>query len=401
MDNFRNSRGESDDTLINKIVSIPIKLTVWNFALPDGPTLRNNFGGLEDIEVRFNVERDSEKYREIEMRYCQMFADHRLNPPVPARFMPVMNDDGSLHIIPERHNELKKFIDNFHVTDFQIPCAPLPGVNNPYKELPATDKSKLVKYYRDFYSYVKENGWDKRAYINLYDEPNTAGCYKRVLELGALVREASPQLKILVVEQPYNQDPSWQNIDAAVDIWCPLFGFIDRDAVNAALAHGDEVWSYTALAQSAPEYHPNYDKVKDYDPPYWHIDAPLTSYRTPTWMNYQYGISGLLYWSLTTGVKDDWHYPSFRVVFNGEGYCIYPGTPCGIDGPISSIRLKSIRESMEDYEYLHLYEELAGREAVMKIISKVAPNWWDTSKDPKVIFSAREMLAEEIMKLKK
>lgn len=218
-----------------------------------------------------------------------------------------------------------------------------------------------------------------------------------------MVKKAAPELKVLVVEQPYTQDPSWPVITEAVDIWCPLFGFIDHDSVSQAVARGDEEWSYTALSQRAPAYHPRYDEVRFYDSPYWHTDAFLTAHRTPIWMNYQYGITGILYWSITTRVLETWYHPSFSHFgshFNGGGYFIYPGVPYGINGPVSSIRLKNLRESMEDYEYFHMYEELAGREAVLKVVSTVAPNWWKTTDDPKTIFSARELIAQEIVNLK-
>ncbi len=397
LDNFPSSWGPTVDSVINKIVSIPVSLTVWDFILPDEPTHRNHFGSVGRIPARFGVESDSDEFREIEMNYCKMYADHRLNPPLPRSLMPEMNDDGSLKITPEKHNELKKFIEDLNVSDFEIPRAPI-------RDMTTINRDKALKYYRDYYNYVKDNGWDKRAYVYMLDEPNLKENYEEVLELGALIHEAAPQLRCLVVEQPYKQDPDWPDIDPAVDIWCPLFGFIDRESVDAKIAHGDEVWSYTALSQRAPSYHPHFNEVKDYDSPYWHIDALMTSHRTPTWMNYQYNITGILYWSLTTTVLDTWYHPAFSHFgshFNGGGYFIYPGVPCGINGPISSIRLKNLRESMEDYEYLHLYESLAGREAVLKIVSKVAPNWWATTEDPAEIFSAREMIAEEIMKLKK
>ena len=80
---------------------------------------------------------------------------------------------------------------------------------------------------------------------------------------------------------------------------------------------------------------------------------------------------------------------------------MYPGVPCGIDGPVSSIRLKNVRDSMEDWEYFAILENLAGKDAVNKIVSDVAPNWWGTSEDPLVIHAARERLAAEILKLKK
>jgi len=75
------------------------------------------------------------------------------------------------------------------------------------------------------------------------------------------------------------------------------------------------------------------------DPPYWHIDRPLMVYRIPTWINRQYGITGLLYWTTVTRVLDAWNNPAFTHPrhFNGGGCLFYPGGPCGIDGPVASI----------------------------------------------------------------
>lgn len=391
LNNYPTPTGLTPDTLISKTVMLPIELTVWNFTLPDGPTHRNYFGGVGGINTLYNVERGSEKYDEIEMNYCQMFTDYRLNLSLPRSLMPEMNSDGSLKISSEKHQKLKNFIVDFHVTDFEIPRAEIAGINNSHRALRHEEKKKLLDYYRDFYRYLANNGWNERVYVYLYDELNTAECYNRVLELSNIVREATPQLKVLVVEQPYSQNPRWPNIDPAVDIWCGLLGFIDRGSTQAALDRGDEIWSYTTLCQRAPQYHPEYEKVKNYAPSYWQIDMPLASFRIPTWINYQYNISGLLYWALTYNKNDSWD-PTFRLRFNGDGYFMYPGAPCGKDGPISSIRLKNLRESMEDYEYFCLYEKLAGREAVLDVVSKVAPEWWSTASDPQAILSVRKII---------
>jgi len=235
----------------------------------------------------------------------------------------------------------------------------------------------------------------------MLDEPNLRENYEQVLVLGRLVHEAVPQLKCLVVEQTYPQDPSWPNIDPAVDVWCPLWSFIDRDSIGEKIAHGDEVWSYTALVQRSPRYHPQYDRVKDLDPPYWHIDRPLAVYRVPTWINYQYGITGLLYWSTVTTVIEPWFNPAFAHPrhYNGGGFLFYPGAFCGIDGPIASMRVKNLRDGMEDYEYLALLEKLGGRNVAKDIVDAVAPNWWNFSKDCNQFLAARKRLAEQILKL--
>lgn len=387
---------------------IPIAVTVWDFILPDGPTHRNHFGGFGNIARYFRIERNSERFKRIEMRYCQAMSDHRINPPIPRYLLPQTNDDGSLKIIPERHKALKEFISRLHVTDFEIPRAsfarlPSSTLRSDYKTITPANRNKAQRYYREFYKYLKDNGWEEGAYVYMLDEPNLRENYEQVLVLGQLVHEAVPQLKCLVVEQTYLQDPSWPDIDPAVDIWCPLWSFIDRKTINDKVAHGDEVWSYTALVQRAPRYHPQYQSVKGFDPPYWHIDRPMIVYRVPTWINYQYDITGLLYWSTVTTVIEPWSNPAFAHPrhYNGGGFLFYPGLPCGIDGPVISMRMKNLRDGMEDYEYFAILEKLTDKKTVMKIVDTVSPNWWNFSRDPNEFFVARERIAQQILRLKK
>jgi len=407
-------KGKFSVTAQGKIsAGIPVTLTVWDFTLPDGPTHRNHFGGFGNIPRFFDVERDSQKYEEIELRFCQGLARHRINPPILRRLLPEVNDDGSLKITKKRTRALKKFINQFHITDFGIPRAPFFELTHltsqpDYKYISPTNRKKTQQYYREYYDYLKENGWEKRAYLYMFDEPNLKGNYEQVLVLGEMVHEAVPELKCFVTEQTYPQNPSWPDIDSAADIWCTLWSFIDRKTINERIAHGDEVWSYTALAQRTSRSHPEYKRFKNFDPPYWHIDQPLTSYRVPTWINRQYNISGLVYWSvywdiITMTVIEPWTLPAHphRQHFNGDGYLFYPGGPCGMDDAIDSIRIKNIRDGMEDYEYFVLLENLADKETVKKIVDTVAPEWWNFSEDPATITAARENLALEILKRKK
>jgi len=388
---------------------IPVSLTVWDFTLPDGPTHKNSFGRLGNITKFFYCKSNPERYNQIEMRYCEAMARHRINPHIPRRLLPEVNKkDGSLQIVPERHKELKEFMNKLHVRDFRIPRDPFARLPHSisradYKDISPENRKKAKRYYQEYYNYLKKNGWDKRAYLYMWDEPNLKENYEQVLVMGQLVHEAVPEIKCLVVEQTYPQDPCWPDIDPAVDIWCPLWAFIDRKTIEEKISHGDEVWSYTALTQRAPRYHPEYEKVKDLDPPYWHIDRPLTVYRVPTWINRQYDITGLLYWSTVTQVLEPWTLPAFAHPrhFNGGGYLFYPGVPCGIDGPVTCMRLKNLRDGMEDYEYFVILEKLGGAEAVKEVVNTVAPEWWSFSKDPKVFLSARQRLAEEIEKRKR
>src|SRR5690606_8348732 len=108
------------------------------------------------------------------------------NPPIPASLLPEINEDGSLKIIPERTQALKKFIEDLHVTDFPVP-------NEPFADMTTTNRQKAIRYYREFYQYLKDNGWDKRAYLYMLDEPNTKESYELIVALGKMVHEAAPQ----------------------------------------------------------------------------------------------------------------------------------------------------------------------------------------------------------------
>jgi len=376
--------------------TIEVSLTVWDFALPDTATMRTHFGTIPHADTYWKLGVNSERFRNIEMNYCDVFTEHRLTPPIPRSLLPQATDDGSLTITPERHAKLKEFLKKHRISEFEIPRIR-------YKKPLTDDREKIVRYLSDYMNYLKENGWAEGAFYYMHDEPNLPENYEHVSEYGKLVNEIAPGLKRLVVEQTYKEAPSWPEIDHAIDIWCPLWSFIHRESILEKVAHGDEVWSYSALTQRAPDYHPNYDKVKDLDPPYWHIDRPLANYRAPMWINWQYNITGLLYWTSVAANLDQWNIPaftSFGRYLNGGGYLLYPGYPCGMDTAVSCIRLKNVRDGIEDFEYFAILEKIAGRDAVDKFVDRIAPNWWEFSKDSGDYSRARELIAEEIVRLK-
>lgn len=373
--------------------TIPVRVTVWDFALPDGPVHENHFGSFSYMARYHKLDESSEKYRLLEDRYIAMMAAHRLNPPLPRRLHPKIAEDGAALFDEETDRQITDFVERYHVTNIDVPRAP-------FRDVLTVGRSKAIRYYQSWYAYLTKKGWAERAYLYMLDEPNTKEAYEEVRQLGALVREAAPNLRRLVVEQPYSQDPDWGSIDEAVDVWCPLFAFLDEASVKRAQAAGDTVWSYTALCQRAPSYHPDYAKVKNDHPPYWQIDFPVLSYRIAPWLNRRYGATGLLYWTTVcwnSPQRNPWDDPGFRVNYNGEGALFYPGEDAGIDGPIASIRLKNLRDGMEDYEYLMLLEKRKGKEAVDEIVRTAVPTWGTWDQDPYRLLKLRERVAQEIM----
>ncbi|MFW6156686.1 MAG: DUF4091 domain-containing protein, partial [Armatimonadota bacterium] len=271
------------------------------------------------------------------------------------------------------------------------------------------EPEKAKAYLAATADWLRDLGYLDLAYIYMKDEPNDAEEYEIVRQQGALIHEADPEIARMCTEQTKTSKPEWGDLYGAVDIWCPLWGLWDEPTANERLKLGERLWSYTALCQG-PE-----------GTPWWQIDSHPLNYRAPFWTSWSYDITGFLYWSSVywgayDGMEGIWNAPHFREKFWGEGMLLYPGQPAGIEGPVTSIRLKLIREAMEDYEYMVLASQGEGggittemgretfvvvrrgnpEEQVNKLVKSVASSFQDWSHDESDYNRARERMAEMI-----
>ncbi len=130
--------------------------------------------------------------------------------------------------------------------------------------------------------------------------------------------------------------------------YCPYFNNfqLEEDRETYLANTYNELWWYGCNVPQNP--YPNY-----------HIDDSLLSARLLSWMQYDYGVIGNLYWAVDawyddgkTNVPNDDYYDITTPLARGEGVLLYPGKPYGIDGPIGSLRLEAIRDGLEEYELL-------------------------------------------------
>ncbi|MBM4086890.1 MAG: DUF4091 domain-containing protein, partial [Planctomycetes bacterium] len=165
-------------------------------------------------------------------------------------------------------------------------------------------------------------------------------------------------------------------------------------------ALGEVLWTYTALCQRDPT-------------PWWHTDFPLLNYRVPTWQSWRYRIRGLLYWGgmvYWRGVEDPWTDPKTLdrrnkdgkgPLYNGEGALVYPGRVVGYDGIADSLRLKALRDGIEDYEYLAILERSGLASEAEKIVLPLASTFFQWDKAPTAYNAARAKLAALILGAKR
>jgi len=353
------------------IATVPVRLTLWDFALPDTIAMRSNFGGLgRRVAQAHGVDPGAEEFRQIEDRYIAEMLRHRCVPsslgPIWPEWTPERGIDDT-----KTGERLREMVEQRHVNALALPF--------PYQDDPA----KCRAYLHDLAAYLRQKGWLDLAYIYMRDEPNDAEEYEIVRKQGALIHEADPGIKRLCTEQTITSNPEWGDLYGAVDIWCPLWGLYDEPTARQRQAVGEEMWSYTALCQCAQTN------------PYWQIDFAPVSFRAPFWVSWHYRIKGFLYWSSVYWEpdKDPWVAPHFRDQYWGEGMLLYPGADAGIAGPVTSIRLKLIREAMEDFEYMTLAAKQGHSEQVDAIVDGLARSFQDWEHDPAAYMEARAKLA--------
>jgi hypothetical protein len=385
---------------------IPVLLTVWDFALPQTPTLVTAFGSprLRDYyrqRAESAHEPQPSDWPAVEGQCAQLLSDHRFNAtPPPKMLAPAAQADGSFAIPSRQVQALREFVDHYHVNALLTPH-PESAVKDPERQ-----RDTLRAWLAAFNQAAKE--LDRPGvlfYTYLKDEPNTLEDYRYVQKWGRAIRQAKPAVKVLVVEQPWTEpgfggaDSAWGDLYGAVDIWCPLFSLHRPESAAARQALGETIWTYTALCQGRPT-------------PWWHIDFPLLNYRVPAWMAWRDGMNGLLYWgdmSYWRQSEDPWTQAPFYtgngqpqqgdtgIVFNGEGSLVYPARAVGYDGVVPTIRLNALRDAIQDYEYLAILQRLGKAAQAQKVVRSLTPTFFQWEKDPLAYEQARASLAAMIV----
>lgn len=391
-----------------RTIIVPVSLIVWDFALPATPTLATEFGspaerlrGYYRERAAAGLEPELKDWATVEARCSALLSEHRLNAVPPAEMLtPSEQPDGTFAIPREKIDSLREFIDRYHVNAVQTPH-PDTAVKDPDKE-----RGRLHAWLAAFNRAAEEIDRPQVLfYTYLKDEPNSLEDYRYVRKWGRAVREAKSVVKVLVVEQPWTSadqwhaNSAWGDLYGAVDIWCPLFSLHRQDKAAERQALGETIWTYTALCQFEPT-------------PWWHIDYPLLNYRVPTWMAWRDGMEGLLYWgglSYWRETDDPWTKAPFYTekpmakpgqeapIFNGDGSLVYPARAVGFDGIVPSIRLKALRDAIEDYEYLAIAERLGKGDVAREIVRSLTPSFFEWNKDPAAYEAARAKIAALIM----
>jgi len=343
-----------------------LELDVRDFQLPATPSFTTAFGNQYDwIATQEGISPSGETFQNYCRAYYELLLSHRISPyNIPVDLM---------------SPAAESYLTDPRMTSYIIPYL--------------DDDAKL----KALVEHLRQNGWLKKGYYYVVDEPFTRESFQQIDKVVERLKRIQPDYRLVA---PYFCNPDFDKkltvykmLKGKVNIWCAVTNFQDETELDARRAAGETVWNYVCCGPGKP---------------YANFFIPLDAmdHRVLFWQEWKYRSEGLLYWSTIwwdtseNGTKDPWEDMATIKWINkdiyGDGSLLYPGHKVGHYGPLPSLRLKMIRQGLQDYEYIHLAEQRAGRAKAEAVVDTQVKSWTEFQKDPVALEAAKDKLAELI-----
>ncbi|RKI75239.1 DUF4091 domain-containing protein [Corallococcus sp. AB049A] len=264
----------------------------------------------------------------------------------------------------------------------------------------------------DFTTHLRERGWLDRAYARIGDEPPHGSTFEQVQAAGTLVRQAAPGLRTLLTTNSINLEA--YALGPLVDIVVPLVnhlegtepGFVgDQTATYGSFLSrpGTELWTYqSCMSHGCAPGFPMPENQPGAGWPSYLVDRPSAKARAMEWLTFLFGGTGELYYEMALMLPTAWT-DQFHFNGNGDGTLFYPGTPAVIGGttdvPLASLRLKLIRQGMQDYEWLKAVSDAGDPAFAHQVARELIPTAWQVPDDGAAFDAARLRLIQRYQEL--
>jgi hypothetical protein len=225
----------------------------------------------------------------------------------------------------------------------------------------------------------------------LADELNgCTGDYTAIKTMGTNAHAANRSVKTMMTINA--TDP---NLYGAVDHWVLLDSLQQWPALP--FTAGGDLWSYTSCNAGFG------------NTPEWMVDYPPINERIQAgFLNWTQGATGILYYR-----SDGWTAGNAIGSWNnvdttacggglgrpGDGVFLYPPGPIASTESAPGIRLKAIRDGIQDYEYAQILKNLGQVSFLDPIIVPIATSWTNWNHDPTALQGARLQLGQQLHQL--
>ena len=357
-------------------VELFIEAEVFDFDLPTTPALKTDFGywseNAYDWSRRFGYSGSREALDEA---YRNHAAERRVTLRQTAQ-LPAESPDyeSALNAFARRLDDLKAQ----GITTFAMPSSLL----------------DVPEQLRMANAFVRDQGLSDRAFTALADMP-AQPAWSRLFERLQEWKSIAPDIPVMVTT--FGLSPF---LPEALDIWAvhlPVLDTINNRPILERVQEGGEVWWFV-----------NHEPGRPYGN--FFIEFAPMEHRILFWQTWALGIKGFHYSGINLNEANQNPYINQLDITpaNGNGFLVYPGP----DGPVSSIRWETIRDGIEDFDYLVLFQqrlrrlqrsgdhpELVERAERVYDFSELVPDLVTFTRDGQVLNAKREEIARSIVEM--
>ena len=359
----------------NEIKKATVSAYVWNFTLPEETSCKTQM----DLSW-YNIYVAHECWDGDDSLLYKNYYDLMLVNRICAYTLPYSTKGAFTD------SRIVEYLNNPRVTAF-----------NPigWKEEVTAD---CVQSAYEFLSQKQE--WLDKAYFYIVDEPANKQQLDLINEYGHLLTQYFPGYKMMAPEHVnyvWDADSTvdcFSYVRESINVWCfkPYF-FTTFEEYNydrtltywmtpkleanlgtfaermyAEQAEGDELWWYVTRRPESPEIT-------------LLMETEAIRHRILFWQQKLYNVDSFLYYLVNdwyeigenNGVNKKYESTPGADGFDcyGNGVLLYCGQDFGVYGAVESIRMETVRDGIEDFEYLTMITELYGKDVTDAIIHRL------------------------------
>lgn len=433
-----------------KLATIPLRLTVWPFAIPAPRFDITNWFHLDCVTIHHRCAPWSERHWKLLDLYARDMAEHRQNiistPALIGNFHnsdpmtlvdATLKRDGTWQFDMRRlarwvelfsRHGIRKFelwhmagqANGEHAPPFSV-THEATGKRVHYNYTLRTDskpyRKLIAAFLRTLSAWLDRRGLTDQFLLHVFDEPQREH-WPRYVELDRFYREHAPKLRHL---DAISSSELITKFGAKIEIPVPLTYHLwdeDKYYANRAAEGKEPVWWYTCSGPTG-RFANRF------------VCSPLLNTRMLHWQAFAWNIAGYLHWG-----HNDWHrmgqevtgWPGVNGLADthlvnplrehpprwpvGDAAIVYPHPRWWEDhGPISSLRWETMRAGLQDWELFRSLDDAASapgapratatraKELLAQIRGPIANDLWNYCRDSNTLATLRRAAGDCLAKL--
>lgn len=355
------------------VAELQLDVLVYRFILPDTPAFKTDFAYYPDAAMRgARAQGGSPNAEELAQAYARNAFEHRVTLREP-------------HAFPASFSSVERAVQEFGPKLDRALAQGATTIHFPHTLLEQPAALQAVN------RMVVAKGIQDKAFVQMHQEP-AEPAFDRLFQALEEWKGLAPDIRMMVPTaglRPF--------IPPTLDIWtlhAQVFDTVHNKQILEHIAADNEVWWY--VNHTPPRPYGNF-----------FLDFAAIEHRILFWQSWALGLRGMSYWGVNYFEEGQDPYQSLLdfTPVNGDGLLVYPGA----NGPVNSIRWETIRDGIEDYDYLAQFmerrrrllaqgghEELLARAAQVYNLGEVVPSLVTFTRDPEILQNKRRAIAQMI-----